>query len=168
MSTIWPQPHIAVFLQLLLPLLEHLRVHGGLSQAVREPSDRLSVGDAAALGQIKKLQKAAPIEQLIFQYLVGQVVELLKYQNFYHQQGRIRRTTAFGTRWPRRRTALPLANATKSASVLKPRSGSPSSSRLPRRSCSGNKLIRGFIIVALASRGLILEFLPSWPTWARF
>lgn len=47
--------HVAMLLQLPLYLLEHLRARAGLSQVITEQPDRLGVGDAAALGQIKKL-----------------------------------------------------------------------------------------------------------------
>lgn len=51
-----------MFLQLLLDLLEHQRAGAGLGQTVAEQLDRLGVGDAAALGQLQKLQETAPVE----------------------------------------------------------------------------------------------------------
>lgn len=99
--------HIAVLVQLLLDLFEHLGARAGLGQAVTEHPYRLGIGHAAAVGQTQKLQEAAAVQQLVFQRVVGQVVELLKHQNPHHQQGRIRRTAALGTRWPRYRSIDP-------------------------------------------------------------
>jgi len=65
--------------------------------------DRLSVANAAAFGQVKKLQEAAAVEQLIFQRVVRHFVELLEYQHLYHQHRGIRRTATLGERWPRSR-----------------------------------------------------------------
>ena len=71
--------HVAMFLQLLLDLLEHQRAGAGLSQTVAEQPDRLGVGDTAALGQLQKLQGTAPVEQLVLERVVGQVVKLLEH-----------------------------------------------------------------------------------------
>ena len=87
-----------LLLQLLLDLLEHECAGAGLGQAVAQQPDRLGVGDAAAFDQIEELQEATPVEQLIFQRVIGQVVELLEHQDLDHQHGRIWWATAFGTR----------------------------------------------------------------------
>jgi len=88
--------NVAMFLQLLLGLLDHQRAGARLGQAVAEQPDRLGVGDIAALGQLQKLQETAPVEQLVLERVVGQVVKLLEHQDLDHQHSRIRRTTAFG------------------------------------------------------------------------
>jgi hypothetical protein len=61
----------------------------------------LGIGNTTALGQVQELQEAAAVQQLILERVVGQVVELLQHQDLHHQQGWIRRATAFGARWPR-------------------------------------------------------------------
>jgi len=94
--------HVALLLELLLDLLEHQRARAGLRQAIAEQPNRLGIGDAAAFGQIQKLQETTAVQQLVFQRVVSQVVELLEHQNFDHQHGRIWRTAALGARWPRR------------------------------------------------------------------
>ena len=93
---------VTVLMQLLLYLVEHKRAGSGLGQSVARQPDGFGVGDAAALGQVEELQETAPVEQLIFQRVVGQVVKLLKRQDLDHQHRQIRRTSTLGTRCPRR------------------------------------------------------------------
>ncbi|WP_435759285.1 hypothetical protein [Massilia sp. CMS3.1] len=73
----------------------------GLRQPVAEQPDRLGIGDRAALGKTEKLQETASVEQLLLACVVGQIVELLQYQNFGHQDRGVRRPATFGTRWTR-------------------------------------------------------------------
>lgn len=52
---------------------------------VAEQPDRLGIGDHAALGRAEKLQESASVEQLVFERVVGPIVELLQYPNFGYQ-----------------------------------------------------------------------------------
>ena len=73
-------------------------------------------------------------------------------------------TVGYGGRPPLARDGLGAApsmlaaSASKSTCLVKPTSGSPIVARRTSRSCSANRLIRGFIIVVLVGRGLIRNF----------
>lgn len=87
--------------QLRLDLLEYLIAYAGLGQAVTEQPDCFRILNATAVGQIQEAQEAAAVQQLILQRVIGQVVELLQYQDLDHQDRRIRRSATFGARWTR-------------------------------------------------------------------
>lgn len=57
--------------------------------------------------------------------------------------------------------STPAASASKSTCLVKPTSGSPILVRRSSRSCSANRLIRGFIIVVTHSSMADVEILPS-------
>lgn len=88
----------ALCLQLLQDLLEHLVANAGLRQAVTEQPASLGARDAAAFGQVQKTQEAAAVQQLILQRVIDQAVQLLQHQELDHQDRRLRRTAASGTR----------------------------------------------------------------------
>ena len=91
---------VTVLMQLFLDLLEHASPRASLRQTVPKQPDRLGIGNTAALGQIQKLQEASAVKQLVFQRVIGQVVELLEYQYLDHQHRWIRRASALGARRP--------------------------------------------------------------------
>ena len=100
------------------------------------------------------------VQQLIFQRVIGQVVELLKHQDLDHQHRRIRRTATLGARRPRRAASMPAASASKSTCLVKQTIGSPIFVRRSSRSCSANRPIRGFIIAATRSME-VAKILPA-------
>lgn len=61
-----------------------------LLQPLAPYPDRLGIGHPTAALQTGKAQETGAIQQLVFQGIVGQVVQLLQHQQSDHQFGRIR------------------------------------------------------------------------------
>lgn len=68
----------------LLDLLENLMAQANLHQTITKQPYRFGVGDATALGHIQETREAAAVQQLVFQRVIGKVVELLQHQNLEH------------------------------------------------------------------------------------
>lgn len=84
--------------QLLLHLVKQLGAQACLRQAVAKQPYRLCVGNCTAVGQAQIRQEATAVEQLIFERVVSEIVELLQHQNLDHQNCRIRWPAALGPR----------------------------------------------------------------------
>ena len=134
---------VTMLMQLLLYLVEHKRADSGLGQSVARQPDGFGVGDAAALGQVEELQEAAPVEQLIFQRVVGQVVKLLMRQDLDHQHRQIRRMATFGMRCPRRGVVDTCGECFAVCMVGQADQRAPIELRRVSRSSSANRLIQG-------------------------
>lgn len=141
---------IALRQQLLPDLLEYLVAYAGPRQAITEQPDRLGVRDANAFSQVQETQEAAAAQQLILRRVIGQIVQLLQYQDLDYQDRRVRRTAALGTRRRGAATSILAASASKSTCPARPTYGSLNHARRSSRFCSANRLIRGLIMTTHA------------------
>ena len=125
---------VAMCQQLLLHLVEQLCAQARLGQTVAKQPDRFGVGNRTVFGKTEKLHEAATVQQLIFERVVSQIIELSQDQNLGHQDCWIR--------WPPlardgrgKAASISSAIGEKSTCLLKPTSGLPSfERRLPRSS----------------------------------